>query len=109
MIQDGETLLRELDRQNFPVDAMFSLNAPEEGYWRLIIGSPFVEEQGTRAGYQRLREIYAELDLQGLALRDISLLDPTFLDRLNDWIEIWGRGTKRNPLPVLRTSLNLIM
>ena len=33
----------------------------------------------------------------------------TFLDRLNDWIEIWGRGTKRNPLPVLRTSLNLIM
>jgi len=33
----------------------------------------------------------------------------TFLDRLNDWIEIWGRATKRNPLPVLRTSLNLIM
>ena len=33
----------------------------------------------------------------------------TFLDRLSDWIEIWGRGTKRNPLPVLRTSLNLIM
>ena len=33
----------------------------------------------------------------------------TFLERLSDWIEIWGRGTKRNPLPVLRTSLNLIM
>ncbi len=82
MIQDGETLLRELDRQNFPVDAMFSLNAPEKGYWRLIIGSPFVEEQGTRAGYQRLREIYAKLDLQGLALGDISLLDPLFLTGL---------------------------
>ena len=74
-IQDGEILLRELDRQNFPVDAMFWINRPES-YWRLIIGSSFVGQHGTRAGYHRLSEIYAKLDLLGLALEDISLLDP---------------------------------
>jgi hypothetical protein len=74
-IEDGETLLRELDRQNFPVEAMFWINRPEID-WRLIVGSGFVTEQGTRAGYHRLSEIYDKLDLLGLALEDITLLDP---------------------------------
>jgi hypothetical protein len=74
-IEDAETLLRELDRQNFPVEGMFWINRPETN-WRLIIGSTFVVEQGIRAGYHRLSEIYNKLDLLGLALEDISLLDP---------------------------------
>jgi hypothetical protein len=74
-IEDGETLLRELDRQKFPVEAMFWISRPETN-WRLIIGSTVVTEQGTRAGYHRLGEIYDKLDLLGLALEDITLLDP---------------------------------
>src|ERR1700733_15441238 len=74
-IEDGETLLRELDQQKFPVEAMFWVNRPETN-WRLIIGSTLVTEQGTRAGYHRLSEIYDKLDLLGLALEDITLLDP---------------------------------
>jgi hypothetical protein len=74
-IEDAETLLRELDRQKFPVDSMFWINPPET-HWRLIIGSTVVKEQGIRAGYHRLGEIYDKLDLLGLALEDISLLDP---------------------------------
>jgi hypothetical protein len=74
LIRDGETFLRELDRQNFPVEAMFWINT--DGYFRLIIGSKFVAQEGTRAGYRRLSEIYATLDLLGLALEDITLLDP---------------------------------
>jgi hypothetical protein len=74
-IQDGEILLRELDRENFPVDAMFWINRPESN-GRLIIGSSFAGQNGTRASYHRLSEIYAKLDLLGLALEDISPLDP---------------------------------
>jgi hypothetical protein len=74
-IEDAETLLRELDRQNFPVDGMFWVNRPETS-WRLIVGSRFVAEHSIRAGYHRLSEIYDKLDLLGLALEDISLLDP---------------------------------
>jgi hypothetical protein len=74
-LDDAETLLRELDRQKFPVEAMFWINRAEAN-WRLIIGSTFVTEEGTRAAYHRLGEIYDKLDLLGLALEDISLLDP---------------------------------
>jgi hypothetical protein len=68
-IEDAETLLRELDQQKFPVEAMFWINRAEAN-WRLIIGSTFVTEEGTRAAYHRLGEIYDKLDLLGLALED---------------------------------------
>ena len=37
LIQEAAILLPELDRHNFPVDAMFWSNDSEESYWRLII------------------------------------------------------------------------
>jgi hypothetical protein len=76
LIFDGETLLGELDRLNFPVEAMFWLDLPNRDYWRLIIASPVVAAQGEMVSYMQLDQILRTLDLSGLAMEDISLLDP---------------------------------
>jgi hypothetical protein len=76
LISDGARLLRELDRQNFPVESMFWIHLPDEDYWRLVIASPIVSQQGGVAGYGRLNELLQEIELAGITLEDISLLDP---------------------------------
>ena len=76
LISDGAILLRELDRQNFPVESMFWAHLPDEDYWRLVIASPIVSQQGGAAGYRRLNQLLREIELAGITLEDISLLDP---------------------------------
>jgi hypothetical protein len=76
LISDGARLLRELDRKDFPVESMFWVHLSVEDYWRLVIASAFVAQRGSAAGYQILDGLLAELDLAGIALEDISLVDP---------------------------------
>lgn len=56
---------------------MFWVHMPEEDYWRLIIGSPMVADQGAAATYSTLDRVLKRLDLAGITLEDISLLDPS--------------------------------
>ena len=74
LISDGASILRELDRRNFPVEAMFWILLPDQDYWRLVIGSPIVREQGS--AYGRLDESLQEIELAGVTLGDISVFDP---------------------------------
>jgi len=76
LISDGANLLRELDRRNFPVEAMFWVLLPEQDYWRLVIGSPIVREQGGLAAYGLLGEYLREIEFAGITFGDISLFDP---------------------------------
>jgi hypothetical protein len=76
LISDGARLLRELDRKSFQVESMFWVHLPAEDYWRLVIGSTFVTQHGGAAGYRRLNEVLLSLELAGITLEDISLLDP---------------------------------
>jgi hypothetical protein len=76
LISDGARLLRELDRNSFPVESMFWIHLPDEDYWRLIIASLFVAQHGGAAGYRRLNELLRELELAGITLEDMSLLSP---------------------------------
>lgn len=76
LIDDGAKLLRELDRQEFRVESMFWVHLPDQDYWRLVIASPIVNQGGGTAGYRRLNELLKEIELAGITLEDISLLDP---------------------------------
>ena len=76
LIVDGAKLLHELDRQNFPVDAAFWVHLPDEDYWRLVIASPVVSQRGGTAGYRSLDEFLRQIELAGITLEDISLVDP---------------------------------
>lgn len=76
LIADGPKLLRELDRQSFPVDSMFWVHLPEVDYWRLVIATPMVGQRGAAAGYRLLNGVLRDVDLAGITLEDISLVDP---------------------------------
>lgn len=76
LISDGARLLDELDRKHFPVQSMFWVHLPVEDYWRLVIASSFVAQHGSAAGYRLLNEILGALDLAGITLEDVSLVDP---------------------------------
>jgi hypothetical protein len=76
LIADAAKLLHDLDRKDFAADCMFWVHLPDEDYWRLIIASPVVPKQGRAAGYKRLNEVLLSIEPSGLALEDISLLDP---------------------------------
>ena len=76
LIADGARLLCELDLRSFSVESMFWCHLPDQDYWRLIIGSRIVSEQGGLAAYGRLGELLREIELAGITLEDISLFDP---------------------------------
>jgi hypothetical protein len=76
LVEDGARLLKELDRKDFRVESMFWAHLSDEDYWRLIIASPVVSDQGSGAGYQILNEVLEKLQLAGLSLEDISLVAP---------------------------------
>jgi hypothetical protein len=76
LITDGARLLHKLDAENFPVESMFWVHLPEEDYWRLVIASPAVSQEGSAPGYRRLNEMLRAIEPAGVTLEDISLLDP---------------------------------
>jgi hypothetical protein len=80
LIDEGARLLQELDRRNYPVEAAFWVYLAESDYWRLVMASPLVDEQGPIAAYRDLREALAVTDPSTLSLQDISVLSPNGQD-----------------------------
>ena len=76
LLRDGAKLLGELDRKHFPVESMFWAHLSNEDYWRLVIASPVVEQEGAAVAYQRLNELLRGIGLVGITLEDVSVLDP---------------------------------
>jgi hypothetical protein len=83
LIQDGERLLQELDRQQFPILAAFWYDSPERLAWNLYIVSEVAHQPGLREGYTSIQEVLAGLNGVSLSLGDIMILSPrstTFQD-----------------------------
>jgi hypothetical protein len=76
LIEDGAKLLRELDRNGYPVEAMFWVDEPDDDRSRLVIASPDVISQSSMPGYQLIQKLLPALDLSGLELSDIYLAEP---------------------------------
>jgi len=74
-VQAGERLLAELDRQGFPVEAMFWIHLPEDS-WKLIIASQIVAKEGSLAAYRRLNELLRSMEWIGLRLDVITAVAP---------------------------------
>ncbi len=67
-IRDGETLVRRLDRDKFPVTAAFWYYRPEDEKWDLIIASDLVAKQGPREAYLKLGQSMKRIRKSGFAL-----------------------------------------
>ncbi len=76
LIQDGATLLHQLDDRHFPVTAMSWSFLADDNYWRVKIVSAIVSEKGGRAAYEQLNNALSRISLAGLTLEDISVFEP---------------------------------
>jgi hypothetical protein len=84
LIEDGDRLLQELDRQRFPVAAAFWYDSPERLTWNLYIVSEVAHQPGPLEGYMRIQKAMAALEKAtsigikrlSLSLDDIVVLGP---------------------------------
>ena len=76
LIEDGEKLMQELDRQHFPITAAFWYDSAERQEWNLYIVSEVAHEPGLREAIRRVREALATLNGVSLSLDDIVILSP---------------------------------
>jgi len=72
----GEALVRDLDRTGVRVEAAFWLFLPEPNEWRLHLALADVVDKGPRKAYEIIQDHLEHLHLEGLSLRNISLISP---------------------------------
>lgn len=72
----GEALVRDLDQVGVKVEAAFWLFLSEPNEWRLCLALTDVSDKGPRKAYEIIQERLEQLHLEGLSLRNISLLTP---------------------------------
>jgi hypothetical protein len=76
LIEDGDRLVQELDRQQFPITAAFWYDSPERQEWNLYIVSEVAHEPGLREALTRIRQAMAKLKGLSLSMDDIVILSP---------------------------------
>ncbi len=67
-IRDGETLVRRLDRDRFPVASAFWYFDLEKEKWTFIIASRIVGRDGPRAAYRKLIQSIKRIRKSGYEL-----------------------------------------
>lgn len=77
IIDDGKELIKALDETQFEVKAAMWFYLTDSDEWRLLIASPYVEENGPKKAYHLIQKELKKLSLpSGISLKDISLLSP---------------------------------
>ncbi len=76
-IQERKDLIEALDKTEFKVDASLWFYSSDSDEWRLLIASPFVEENGPRNSYGFIRSVLAQPSPpSGISLKNVSVLSP---------------------------------
>src|SRR5438552_13055443 len=74
--EHGRRLIEALDQAGFPVVAAFWSFFPDEDLYRLVIGSPVVDEKGPREAYSRIQAVLQTLNMPDFTLDTITALSP---------------------------------
>ena len=100
LIDDGQTLVKELPSRGFKVTAAFWLKASENGQWYFYIVSPIVQSEGLAAAYRRLHPIVRAMPqplwLDALAIKLVGLNNPI----ARDVLAIHARAGDPRPCPI---------
>ncbi|RLG30722.1 hypothetical protein DRO03_03545 [Methanosarcinales archaeon] len=76
-IQEGKDLVEALDGTEFKVDASLWFYSSDSDEWRLLIASPFVEENGPKKSYGFIRSVLTRPSPPSeISLKNISVLSP---------------------------------
>jgi hypothetical protein len=60
-IEGGRDLVQELRSEGFPLLAAMWYLEPESDEWQLMLASPLVTEEGTRAAYERVQHALQQI------------------------------------------------
>lgn len=104
-IKEAEKLIKALDKSKFKVRAAMWFYLTDSDEWRLIIASPFVEENGPKWAYNFVQKELARLTPHlNITLKDISVLSPK-----DELIKILRKGIRIGPgISGIRFSRNVI-
>jgi hypothetical protein len=97
-MEAGAELLGRLDEAAVPVAAALWLHFPEADEWRLVIGSPLVDQAGAHETYARIQRVLADSGLgEQLPLRAITVMSPAepLLQALRGAVSVRDAGVVR--------------
>jgi hypothetical protein len=60
-LMEGKRLIEALDQERFPLTAALWLFLPDLGVWRLVLGSPAVDQEGPRHAYTAVQSVLDKL------------------------------------------------
>lgn len=75
MIEAGKSVVQDLDRRQFLIDAALWFYLTEQNQWRLLLATPEVHVEGPRKTYRRLLQALRNATVHGLSLDDVAVLD----------------------------------
>jgi len=78
MVESGNVLVRQLDKQGAQPDAVFWLYFPDIEEWKLIIAEVKLSKQGPKKIYKKIQDIISlsGKELHGLSLDSVVLAKP---------------------------------
>jgi hypothetical protein len=75
MIKAGASVLENLDRRHFLIDAALWLYLSNQNQWRLLLATPEVHLEGPRKAYKRLLQALRNSAVHGVSLDDVAVVD----------------------------------
>jgi hypothetical protein len=104
-IKEAKRLIKALDESEFEVRAALWFYLTESDEWRLLIASPFVEQNGLKKSYNFIQEVLAKLSPPSkISLKEISVLSPQ-----DELISLLRVGIRTGPgISDIRFSRNVI-
>lgn len=76
-IEEGATLIKALDFQNFSVTSALWFFDSDDKKWKLVIATPNYDTEGPRSVYEFIQSFVPAVNHEGLALTDIAATSPT--------------------------------
>lgn len=73
-IEEGEKLLRVLDKNGMHVEVAFWTAMSDGDYWRLMLGKSGINQQGTRETYGEIYQLLKDNTIN-MSLDEVSVID----------------------------------
>jgi len=75
MIESGKSVLEDLDRRRFRVDAALWLYVTDSNEWRLLLATPKVHIDGPKKAYKRLLQTLRDSGVHGVTYDNVAVVD----------------------------------
>jgi hypothetical protein len=76
LIDEGERLIRALDKASIDLDAALWFYDADSEEWRLLLASPTLQQKGPQRAYATVQAALSGIPHRALALSNISVVSP---------------------------------